>query len=259
MTDLAKIQVPPYYPDTLAWCAKSWRGCTTTSPTWTVRLARSSQQLEDDGLAENTIVFYWSDHGDGVPRAKRSLYDSGLRVPLMIRWPKALGSTFTPGSVSDDLVSFIDLAPTVLALAGVEMPAHLQGRVLLVRKVGAGAGVRVCGARSHGHRVRHDAIGARRAVSVHPQLRARAALRWLHHLSQPERHHEAVAQAAGGAEAERAGGAVDADRAGRQRSCTTRRPIRIRFAIWPAVYTLVAVNYLLHKEIRESARRRCAR
>ena len=45
------------------------------------------RQLESDGLADNTIVFYWSDHGDGVPRSKRSLYDSGLRVPLMIRWP----------------------------------------------------------------------------------------------------------------------------------------------------------------------------
>ena len=89
------------------------------------------KQLEDDGLADNTIVFYWSDHGDGVPRAKRSLYDSGLRVPLMIRWPKALGSTVRPGSVSDELVSFIDLAPTVLALAGADIPAHLQGRVLV--------------------------------------------------------------------------------------------------------------------------------
>ena len=86
-------------------------------------------QLEADGLADNTIVFYWSDHGDGVPRSKRSLYDSGLRVPLMIRWPE-----MTPGiagSVNDQLVSMIDLAPTVLALAGVEIPAHLQGRVLV--------------------------------------------------------------------------------------------------------------------------------
>ena len=87
------------------------------------------RQLESDGLAENTIVFYWSDHGDGVPRSKRSLYDSGLRVPLMVRWP-----AMSPGianSVSDQLVSMIDLAPTVLALAGVEVPAHLQGRVFI--------------------------------------------------------------------------------------------------------------------------------
>ena len=77
--------------------AKSWPASTTTSPTWTAQVGEILKQLEDDGLAENTIVFYWSDHGDGVPRAKRSLYDSGLRVPLMIRWPKALGSTVAAG------------------------------------------------------------------------------------------------------------------------------------------------------------------
>ena len=109
--------------------ATSSRACTTTSPTWTGRLRRLLRQLDEDGLADNTIVFYWSDHGDGVPRAKRSLYDSGLRVPLMIRIPPALGAGAAPGTVSDDLVSFVDLAPTVLALAGVDVPAHMQGRV----------------------------------------------------------------------------------------------------------------------------------
>jgi hypothetical protein len=94
------------------------------------------RELETDGLADNTIVFYWSDHGDGVPRAKRSLYDSGLRVPLMIRWPPSLAPPFAPGTVRDELVSFVDLAPTVLALAGVEIPSHLQGRVLVGPKAG---------------------------------------------------------------------------------------------------------------------------
>jgi hypothetical protein len=89
------------------------------------------QQLQDDGLAESTVVFYWSDHGDGVPRAKRSLYDSGLRVPLMIRWPKRLAPADVAGGVRDELVSLIDLAPTVLGLAGVAVPTHLQGRALL--------------------------------------------------------------------------------------------------------------------------------
>ena len=65
------------------------------------------------------------------PRAKRSLYDSGLRVPLMIRWPRSLTPPFASGTVSDQLVSFVDLAPTVLALAGVAIPTHLQGRVLV--------------------------------------------------------------------------------------------------------------------------------
>ena len=130
VTDAAKIKVPPYYPD---------------SPTVREELARMYdniadmdgqvaeilRQLEEDGLADNTIVFYWSDHGDGVPRAKRSLYDSGLHVPLMIRLPPRLGALAAPGTVSDELVSFIDLAPTVLALAGVGVPAHMQGRALV--------------------------------------------------------------------------------------------------------------------------------
>jgi len=76
-------------------------------------------------------VFFWSDHGDGLPRGKRSLYDAGLRSILMVRWPKGLKPPFAPGAVNDQLVSFIDLAPTVLALAGVPIPLHMQGRVLL--------------------------------------------------------------------------------------------------------------------------------
>jgi N-sulfoglucosamine sulfohydrolase len=87
--------------------------------------------LTADGLADNTIVVYWSDHGDGLPRAKRSLYDAGLRVPLMIRWPAALASPLKPGTVSEEMVSLIDLAPTMLSLAGVTVPTHLQGRTLV--------------------------------------------------------------------------------------------------------------------------------
>lgn len=130
VTDPAKVQVPPYYPDTPVVREELARMYDNIAD-MDSQVGEILQQLERDGLAASTIVFYWSDHGDGGPRAKRSLYDSGLRVPLMIRWPKALGSTVTPGSVSDDLVSFIDLAPTVLALAGVDIPTHLQGRVLV--------------------------------------------------------------------------------------------------------------------------------
>jgi arylsulfatase A-like enzyme len=130
VTDPAEIEVPPYYPDTPLVREELARVYDNIADMDT-RVGEILQQLEDDGLADDTIVFYWSDHGDGVPRAKRSLYDSGLRVPLMIRWPKALGSEVPAGSVRDELVSFIDLAPTVLALAGATVPAHFQGRVLL--------------------------------------------------------------------------------------------------------------------------------
>lgn len=130
VTDPAKLQVPPYYPDTPAVREELARMYDNIAD-MDRQVGELLGQLADDGLADNTIVFYWSDHGDGVPRAKRSLYDSGLKVPLMIRWPKAAGSALVPGSVRDELVSFIDLAPTVLALAGVEIPTHLQGRVLV--------------------------------------------------------------------------------------------------------------------------------
>ncbi len=135
VTDPSAIDVPPYYPDTPAVREELARLYDNIAD-MDSQVGEILKQLEDDGLTGTTIVLYWSDHGDGVPRAKRSLYDSGLRVPLMIRWPKGVGSAPTPGSVSDELVSFVDLAPTVLALAGVEIPTHLPGRVLAGPKAG---------------------------------------------------------------------------------------------------------------------------
>jgi arylsulfatase A-like enzyme len=131
VTDPAKVQVPPYYPDTPKVREEIARFYDDIADMDT-QVGAILKRLEEDGLADNTIVFYWADHGDGLPRAKRSLYDSGLRVPLMIRWPKGLGAApFRAGSVNDQLVSFIDLAPTVLALAGATIPAQMQGRVLV--------------------------------------------------------------------------------------------------------------------------------
>ena len=135
VTDPARVAVPPYYPDTPLVREELARMYDNIAD-MDGQVGEILRQLESDGLAGNTIVFYWSDHGDGVPRAKRSLYDSGLRVPLMIRWPFDVAqgrpkmSPAVAGSVSDQLVSMIDLAPTVLALAGVEIPTHLQGRVV---------------------------------------------------------------------------------------------------------------------------------
>ena len=84
-------------------------------------------QLEADGLADNTIIFHWADHGEGLPRYKRWPYDGGIHVPLIVRWPGQI----EPGSVSDQLVSTIDLAPTVLSLCGAPRPMHLQGQPFL--------------------------------------------------------------------------------------------------------------------------------
>lgn len=128
ITDPKEVPLPPYYPDTPLVRQEIARMYDNIAD-MDAQVGELLRQLDDDGLTDNTIVFYWSDHGDGIPRSKRSLYDSGLHVPLMIRWPKH--SSVVPGSANDQLVSFVDLAPTVLAMAGVEIPAHLQGRVLV--------------------------------------------------------------------------------------------------------------------------------
>jgi N-sulfoglucosamine sulfohydrolase len=124
--DPAKAPLPPYYPDTPVVrrdMANYYDNLTFTDK----EVGRILKQLEDDGLAESTIVFFWGDHGRGLPRHKRWIYDSGIRVPLVVRWPGKL----QPGSVSDELVAFLDLAPTVLSLAGLESPTHFQGQAFL--------------------------------------------------------------------------------------------------------------------------------
>jgi len=91
-------------------------------------------QLERDGLAGDTIVFYYSDHGGVLPRGKRYLEDSGTRVPLIVRIPEKWRrlSPYPGGSAVDELVSFVDLAPTLLSLAGVGViPESMEGRPFL--------------------------------------------------------------------------------------------------------------------------------
>jgi N-sulfoglucosamine sulfohydrolase len=121
-----KLELPPYYPDTPA-VRKDWARYYELVTAMDLEVADILAQLEQDRLVDNTIVFFYSDHGVGLPRAKRWLYDSGIRVPLIIRWPGKLRS----GTVEDRLVSFVDFGPTVLSLAGVEIPRHMQGKAFL--------------------------------------------------------------------------------------------------------------------------------
>lgn len=123
---------PPYYPDTPV-AREDWKRnyeLITAMDTWAGDLI---DQLRADGLYENTIIFFWSDHGIGLPRAKRWLYDSGTHIPLIVRIPKRyrLAGQGQPGSVTDRLVSSIDFGPTVLNLAGLSAPKHVQGQAFL--------------------------------------------------------------------------------------------------------------------------------
>ena len=119
--DASELKLPPYYPDTPI-VREDWKRnyeLITAMDAWAGDLIK---QLKDDGLYENTIIIFWSDHGVGLPRAKRWLYDSGTRVPLIVRQPAG------EVGVSDRLVSSIDFGPTVLKLAGLDIPKHMQGR-----------------------------------------------------------------------------------------------------------------------------------
>ena len=122
-TDPARVVVPPYYPDVPEVRGDLARHYNNVA----VMDARAGEvlgALEREGLAERTVVIFTSDHGDGLPRAKRWLYDSGIGVPLLVRWPGHIDA----GSVSDELVSLVDLAPTLLELAGAPVPGHMEGR-----------------------------------------------------------------------------------------------------------------------------------
>ena len=132
--DRAKVHIPPYYPDTPV-VRNDWARYLELITAMDYEVAGRLKELTEAGLEDDTIVFFWSDHGAGLPRAKRWIYDSGTIVPVIVRIPKRyrVGDQGKPGTVDGQLVSFVDLAPTVLNLAGVEIPPHMQGRPFLGR------------------------------------------------------------------------------------------------------------------------------
>lgn len=130
-TDPKSVTVPPYYPDNEIIrknIAKMYDNIASLDSVVGVLV----NELEKEGELDNTIIFFWGDHGDGLPRAKRWLYDSGLNIPLIIKFP---GKAKT-GTVDDRLISSIDMGPTVLSLAGVPVPAHMQGIPFLGSQAG---------------------------------------------------------------------------------------------------------------------------
>jgi arylsulfatase A-like enzyme len=121
-TDPAKVTVPPYYPDNEIIrknLAKMYDNIARLDSVVGNILA----ELEKEGELDNTIIFFWGDHGDGLPRGKRWLYDSGLNIPLIIKFPDKSNA----GKVDDRMISSIDFGPTVLSLAGIKVPSHMQG------------------------------------------------------------------------------------------------------------------------------------
>ena len=120
------VPVPPYLPDTEVGRADVRRMYSNILE-MDQQVGEVLRQLEEDGLLDSTIVMWYTDHGGPLPRQKRSLHDSGIKVPLIIRFPEALGG----GTRDNRFTSFIDLAPTVLSLAGINEIENMDGTAFL--------------------------------------------------------------------------------------------------------------------------------
>ena len=137
--DPAGVRVPAYHPDTPE-VRQDWAQYYDTVTEADADAGAPLKELEAAGLAEDTIVFYYADHGSGMPRHKRSACNSGLQVPLVVyfppRWRHLAPPEYRPGGTSDRLVGFVDLAPTLLSLAGIRPPDWMQGHAFMGRYAG---------------------------------------------------------------------------------------------------------------------------
>jgi N-sulfoglucosamine sulfohydrolase len=124
-----EFSIPPYLPDTRTVRRDLWKMYNNIA-LMDQQIGKVLKELEEGGLLENTIVFFYSDHGGPLPRQKRLVYDSGLKVPMIIRFPNKINA----GTQDDQLISFVDFAPTVLALSGQVPPNYLQGQTFIEKK-----------------------------------------------------------------------------------------------------------------------------
>jgi len=131
--DPKKMSLPPYHPRTPE-MEHDWAQYYDYIERMDAWIGEQLQELEDNGLLENTIVFYYADHGGILGRSKRYIYESGTRVPLIVRIPdkyKHLFPNMEKGTKVDRLISLIDLAPTLLSITGIPKPAYMQGNAFL--------------------------------------------------------------------------------------------------------------------------------
>jgi arylsulfatase A-like enzyme len=130
--DPAKVRLPAWTPDHPV-AREDWARYLDAASELDRKVGLVLAQLEADGLADSTVVVFFADNGAAHVRSKQFCYDSGLHVPLIVRWPKKFPAPrrFRPGTTDDRLIAAIDLAPTMLALAGAPIPPKMQGQVFL--------------------------------------------------------------------------------------------------------------------------------
>lgn len=132
--DPASVTLFPYWPDTPE-VRQDWAQYLDNIQSMDGWFGKQLKQLEEAGLANDTIVIFWGDHGSGMPRHKRFAGDSGHRIPMIVhvpeKWKNVWSSNYASGARSDWPVGFVDLAPTVLEVAGVPIPEKMQGKSFL--------------------------------------------------------------------------------------------------------------------------------
>jgi N-sulfoglucosamine sulfohydrolase len=131
--DPSKIELPPYHPDTPE-MRHDWAQYYDKTEDMDTQVGALLKELADSGLAENTIVMYYGDNGGVLARSKRFLYETGTQIPFVIRIPEKYKYLFPakkPGTKVDRLINFVDLAPTLLSIAGIQIPGYMQGDAFL--------------------------------------------------------------------------------------------------------------------------------
>ena len=132
--DPAGVRIPKHHPDTPEF-RQDWAQYYDRLTEMDKMVGDALDQLEKSGEADDTIIFYYGDHGSGMPRHKRWPFNSGLHVPLIVhvpeKWKHLRPEDYTPGGTTERVVGFVDLAPTLISLAGSEPPKHMHGKAFL--------------------------------------------------------------------------------------------------------------------------------
>ncbi|WDE97313.1 sulfatase [Lentisphaera profundi] len=127
-----EVNVPPQYPDNAVMrnaIARHYEQVAFCDS----QVGSIIKALKEYELWDNTIVFFFTDHGCQMPRAKQHLYDEGTKVPLIVHWPKGFQQITNKGSIRKDLVSGIDITVSSLALAGLQVPDFMEGKNLFAK------------------------------------------------------------------------------------------------------------------------------
>lgn len=126
LADINRVKIPKYFPD-LPVVRNDVARAYSNIIELDQQIGKLLAELKAEGLLEETIIFFWSDHGGPLLRQKRAVGNSGLRVPLIVRFPDGTMA----GTKVEDIVSLMDLGPTVLSLAGINPPSHMHGQAFL--------------------------------------------------------------------------------------------------------------------------------